>query len=133
MKIEDCKDCYDSGLLCRRHQLEQMKKFVRDGYHVSYWLDLMAEWIATKSDDEFRYYCRLLTGARYMQMVHSEQPPMSVASSAQGRKERLKAAYEQLDTAHNLSKASNGYFGFNEYCQARQVILDIFDEPQRWK
>lgn len=44
------------------------------------------------------------------------------------REERLKLAYERLNTAHNLVQASKGYFGFNEYNQARKEILDIFNE-----
>ena len=52
-----------------------------------------------------------------------------VASSVLGRTERLKAAYERLDAAHHLVQASHGYYGFREYGQARQVLLDILDKP----
>ena len=42
--------------------------------------------------------------------------------------QELKAAYERLNTAHNLVQASHGYFGFDKYIMARTEILEIFRE-----
>ena len=47
------------------------------------------------------------------------------------RTERLKAAYERLTVAGDLIKASHGCYGLTEYGQARQVLLDILNEPSK--
>ena len=47
------------------------------------------------------------------------------------RAERLKVAYERLTAAGDLIKASHGCYGLTEYGKARQVLLDILNEPSK--
>jgi len=69
----NCRNCFKLGMACYHHRSTNLEKFVVDGVHISYWVDMMAKWLATKDNEaDFRYTCRLLTGARFEEMTLAE-------------------------------------------------------------
>jgi len=99
----NCRDCFTLGMACYHHRSTDLDKFVVDGVHISYWMDLMAKWLATKNDHDFKYLCKLLVGARFEKMILEDkihdQQLIDAGLKAKSNTEQELAAWKTLALA----------------------------------